>query len=132
LHPRFKAYRSSDLGKAIEALANKSERMVEYRLLTRMGMPAVVALSWDVKPLLESLSEGQRRDAKQYCGAVVGDIMRENGYAMINPRGSAQAGGVFTLGAVWGSHAEAHEHAMQIARAGMKKYRETLRTLARS
>ena len=132
MHPRFESYRTTKLGKEIEALARKPERMTEYRLLSRIGMPAVVALSWDVKPCIENLSEGERRDAKQYCGAVVGEIMRESGYSMINPRGSAQAGGVFTLGAVWGSPAEAHEHAMQIARAGMKKYREAFQTLAKS
>jgi hypothetical protein len=132
VHPRFESYRAKELGKAIEALARKPERMTEYRLLSRIGVPAVVALSWDVKPLIEGLSEGERRDAKQYCGAIVGDIMRENGYAMINRRGSAQVGGVFTLGAVWGSPAEAHEHAMHIARAGMEKYREAFKTLAKS
>lgn len=42
-------------------------------------MPAVIALSWDVAPLLSKLSEGGRRDAKQYCGAIIGNIMREHG-----------------------------------------------------
>jgi hypothetical protein len=132
MHPRFESYRSTKLGKAIELLAHKPERLVEYRLLSRLGMPAVVALSWDVGPLLRGLSERDRRDAKQYCGAIVGDIMRENGYDIINPRGSAQAGGVFTLGAVWGNAGEAHDRAMQIAREGMKKYQQTFRALAKS
>lgn len=132
MHPRFENYRSSKLGKAIETLARRPERLAEYRLLSRLQMPAVVALSWDMEPLLRHLSEAARRDAKQYCGAVVGDIMRENGYEIINSRGSAQAGGVFTLGAVWGSAIEAHERAMRIARKGMKRYHETFKTLAKS
>jgi len=131
MHPRFEAYRSTELGKAIEALARKPEHITEYRLLSRIGMPAVVALSWDVRPLLQSLSEGEYRDAKQYCGAVVGDIMRENGYEIVNPRGSAQVGGVFTLGAVWGSTVDTHEHAMQIARRSFRKYADTYRALAK-
>jgi hypothetical protein len=132
VHPRFESYRNTKLGKAIGVLAQKPERMTEYRLLSRLGMPAVVALSWDVKPLLKGLSEGERRDAKQYCGSVVGDIMREHGYEIINPRGSAQVGGVFTLGAVWAPTADIHERGMQIARAGMKKYHEAFKILAKS
>ena len=58
--------------------------------------------------------------------------MRENGYEIVNPRGSAQAGGVFTLGAVWGTADERHEEAMRIARAEMKKYAETMKALAKS
>ena len=132
MHPRFESYRNTKLGTAIEVLALKPERMIEYRLLSRLGMPAVIALSWDVKPLLKNLSEGERRDAKQFCGSVVGDIMREKGYEIINPRGSAQLGGVFTLGAVWGSTADTHERGMQIARAAMRRYGNTFKALAKS
>jgi hypothetical protein len=129
MHARFEAYRHTELGSAIEALAEKSERMTEYALLSRLEMPAVIALSWDVAPLLVELSEGDRRDAKQYCGAIVGDIMREHGYEIANPRGSAQAGGVFTLGAVWAP--AKHVKAMEVARRGFKKYTETFKTLAK-
>ena len=132
MHPRFESYRSSKLGKAIEALARKPQRLIEYGLLSRLKMPAVIALSWDVEPLLRNLTNENRRDAKQYCGAVVGDVMRENGFEIINPRGSAQAGGVFTLGAVWGPADATHARAMRIAREGMKKYHETLKALAKS
>ena len=66
MHPRFESYRNTELGKAIEALARKPERLTEYRLLSRLEMPGVIALSWDVEPLLRDLSEGDRRDAKQY------------------------------------------------------------------
>ena len=51
---------------------------------------------------------------------------------IINPRGSAQVGGVFTLGAVWAPTADIHERGMQIARAGMKKYHEAFKILAKS
>ena len=129
MHPRFEAYRHTELGRAIEALAQKQERMTEYALLSRLEMPAVIALSWDVAPLLVGLSEGDRRDAKQYCGAIVGDIMREHGYEIANPRGSAQTGGVFTLGAVWAP--AKHVKAMEVARRGFKKYAETFKALAK-
>jgi hypothetical protein len=129
MHARFEAYRNTKLGRAIEALARKPERVTEYALLSRLKMPAVVALSWDVAPLLHGLSDGDRRDAKQYCGAVVGDIMRGNGYEIINPRGSGQAGGVFTLGAVWAPLK--HIEAMKIARRGFEKHREVFNALAK-
>ena len=132
MHPRFESYRKTKLGKAIETSAHKPERLIEYRLLSRLQMPAVVALSWDVGSLLKDLTEADRREAKQFCGAVVGDIMRENGYGIINPRGSAQSGGVFTLGAVWGPVDEDHQRTMQIARRVMEQYKETFEALAKS
>ena len=136
MHPRFEAYRSTRLGKVIAPLAYKPERIVEYALLSRLGMPAVIALSWDVEPLLRDLSEGERRDAKQFCGAIVGDIMREHGYEIASPRGSAQAGGVFTLGAVWrvpGEERNVAKHArgMEIARRSFRKHAETYKALAK-
>ena len=129
MHARFEAYRDTELGRTIEALAQKPERMIEYALLSRLKMPAVIALSWDAAPLLSKLSKDDRRDAKQYCGAIVGDIMRDNGYEIINPRGSAQAGGLFTLGAVWAL--AKHVKAMKVARRSFSKYAETYKALAK-
>src|SRR5438552_1876418 len=132
MHSRFETYRDTTLGKAIEALARRPERLIEYRLLSRLEMPAVNALSWDVKPLLQDLTDSERRAAKQFCGAVVGDIMRENGYGIVNPRGSAQSGGVFTLGAVWAPVDADHQRTMQIALGVMEEYKETFEALAKS
>ena len=130
MHSRFEAYRGTGLGKTIERLAHQPKRIIEYALLSRLGMPAVIALSWDVAPHLRGLSEADRRDAKQFCGAIVGDVMREQGYEMVNPRGSAQAGGVFTYGAVWGP-ASGDERTMQIASEVMDEYRDSLKALAK-
>jgi hypothetical protein len=93
-------------------------------------MPAVIALSWDVGPVLRNLSDSDRRDAKQYCGAIVGEIMREHGYEIVNARGSAQVGGVFTLGAVWALSDDSRT--MKIAKEVMSKYRETFEALAKA
>jgi hypothetical protein len=131
MHHRFEAYRSTSLGKAIERLAHQPERVIEYALLSRLDMPAVIALSWDVAPLLSGLSEADRRDAKQFCGATVGDIMREHGYEIVNPRGSAQAGGVFTYGAVWGPASDDDRRTRQIASEIMDEYKDTVKALAK-
>jgi hypothetical protein len=101
MHARFAAYRTTEQGRAIEAIARQKDRLIEFALLSRLGMPAVIALSWDVAPLLRNLSDADRRDAKQFCGAIVAEIMRQHGYEIANPRGSAKIGGVFTLGVVW-------------------------------
>jgi hypothetical protein len=130
MHARFEAYRSTVRGRAIEAFARQKDRLVEYALLSRLRMPAVIALSWDVTPVLRDLSDSDRREAKQYCGAVVGEIMREHGYEIINARGSAKVGGVFTLGAVWAPLDDSRT--MKIAKEVMSKYRETLEDLAKS
>jgi hypothetical protein len=130
MHARFEAYRTTERGRTIEAFARQKDRLIEYTLLSRLGMPAVIALSWDMAPVLRDLSDSERRDAKQYCGAIVGKIMREHGYEILNPRGSAQAGGVFTLGAVWAPSDDSRT--MKIAKEVMSKYRETFEALAKS
>ena len=130
MHPRFNAYRTTERGRTIEAFARKQDRLIEYALLSQLGMPAVIALSWDVGPVLRNLSDSDRREAKQFCGAIVGEIMREHGYEIVNARGSAQAGGVFTLGAVWAQHDDSQ--AMKIGEEVMSKYRETFEALAKS
>ena len=66
MHSRFQSYRTTELGKVIESSARKAERLVEYRLLSRLQMPAVVALSWDVGPLLRDLTDAEQREAKQF------------------------------------------------------------------
>src|SRR3981189_2108203 len=130
MHARFEAYRTTELGREIEALARQNDRLVEYALLSRLGMPAVIALSWDMAPLLHRLSASDGRDANQYCVAIVGKIMREHGYEIVNARGSAQAGGVFTLGAVWGS--SDNTRTMKIAEKVMSEYRDTFEALAKT
>ena len=130
MHARFQAYRATDLGRSIESMARQKDRWIEFALLSKLGMPAVVALSWDIAPLLGDLAESEKRAAKQYCGAIVGEIMREHGYEIINPRGSAQAGGLFTLGAVWAPRDDART--MKIAKKVISDYRETLEALAES
>jgi hypothetical protein len=130
MHARFEAYRTTERGRAIEALARQKDRLVEYELLSRLKMPAVIALSWDMAPLLRDLSASDCRDAKQYCGAIVGRIMREHGYEIVNARGSAQAGGVFTLGAVWALSDDTRT--TKIAEKVMSDYRETFEVLAKT
>jgi hypothetical protein len=130
MHARFEAYRTTSRGRAIEAIARQKERLIEYRLLSKLRMPAVIALSWDLEPILRDLSDRDRRDAKQYCGAIVSEVMREQGYEIVNARGSAQIGGVFTLGAVWASSDDAHT--AKIAGEVMDRYRETFEPLAKS
>jgi hypothetical protein len=130
VHARFEAYRTTERGRIIEAFARHKDHLVEYALLSRLRMPAVIALSWDIAPLLRDLSDSDRRDAKQYCGAIVGKIMREHGYEIVNPRGSAQAGGVFTLGAVWAP--SDNTRTMRIADEVMDGYRETFEALAKT
>lgn len=132
MNPRFDTYRKTRLGKKIENLATQPYRRLEYGLLSRLGMPAVVALSWELAPLLAGLNEGDKRDAKQFAGAIVGDIMRDDGYEIVNPRGSAQAGGVFTLGAVWALSSDDDSETAKLASEIMDEYAETLTALAKA
>jgi hypothetical protein len=136
MHPRFEAYRKTELGQQIESIARREQHFYGYELLSWQKMPAVIAVARQIAPLLEGLTAAQRDEAKQFCGAAVGEVMREHGYEIVNPRGSARASGVFTLGAVWAhaaTYAAPAEFAktMHIAEELMGEYPDTLTALAK-
>jgi hypothetical protein len=101
MHKRFDGFGRTPLGEDLIAIAHDPARLPVYDYFNRMGMPAVLALVPFVRPLLEGLDESTNRSARQFCGAVVGDLMRDAGSAMVNAKGSARLGGVFSYGAVW-------------------------------
>lgn len=133
MHPRFEAYRTKPRGRIIEGIVRKPENLYGFKLLSKLGMPAVVAVSWEIAPILDDLAPKERDEAKQFCGAMVGEVMREHDYEIINSRGSARAGGVFTLGAVWGEKPkdEALQEGLEIAERAMGTYRNALAELAK-
>ena len=134
MNTSFETYRETPYGRELEAIVRQPEHVYGYELLSRLGIPAVVAISWEVEPIIADLPDEERDRAKQFCGALVGEVMRERGYEIVNPQGSACLGGTFVSGAVWAktdSPDETFERGMKIAERAMKTYRRALTELAK-
>ncbi|MBG7620806.1 hypothetical protein I5R65_15165 [Herbaspirillum sp. AP02] len=98
MHPRFEQFRHTELGKRLEYLLSGQEKYIEYRLCTRLGIPPVAAIVHDLLKLLPEISSNDT--AKQFCGAVVAEIMREHGHTDLGKRGRV-SGGLFQTGTLW-------------------------------
>jgi hypothetical protein len=88
---------SSSLGKQLEVLVSASNRYSEFAALARAGIPSVVAIRHEVAAKFpEVLTD---TTARQFCGAMVVEVMRNHGHEVIQTRGRAD-GVVFTYGAI--------------------------------
>lgn len=98
MHPSHAKLRSTELGQRLEAVIDTPVRYVEYVAFSRQDWPAITAL---VPLLLEEFGQDALNDAyKQFCGAMVGEVMRRYGHGMVNPRRRV-SGKLFVYGAVW-------------------------------
>lgn len=123
-----------------EALAD--ERMLlQYQLLSRIGLPAVQAAVWKIEPAIESLDESARRFAIQSSGALIGDVLTQHGFRIArDARGAKRRGQVRKAKFIrTGTIFEEVEHAntpkdvrvREIMDELMVKYRSTLEALAK-
>jgi uncharacterized damage-inducible protein DinB len=98
VHSRFDEFRSTPLGRQLEALIDNDVRYPEYATLSRVGMPAVAALIHDLQTYFPEIADDQA--ARQFCGAAVAEVMRRHYHDIVRPRGRIP-GGYLTYGAVW-------------------------------
>ena len=98
MHSRFDEFRSTPLGRQLEALIDSDTRYPEYAALSRVGMPAVAALIHDLQTYFPEIADDQA--ARQFCGAAVAEVMRRHYHDIVRPRGRIP-GGYLTYGAVW-------------------------------
>lgn len=98
MHSRFDQFRATPLGRQLEALLDSPQRYVEYAALSRAGVPAVAAVIHDLESRFPEV-DGDA-GARQFCGAMVADVMRRHHHEILRPRGRVP-GGYFTYGAVW-------------------------------
>lgn len=98
MHSRFDEFRSTPLGRQLEALIDNDVRYPEYAALSRVGMPAVAALIHDLQTYFPEIADDQA--ARQFCGAAVAEVMRRHYHDIVRPRGRIP-GGYLTYGAVW-------------------------------
>lgn len=98
MHSRFNELRKTHLGQELESLLSSSKKYVEYAALSRAGLPAIAAAVHELEDMFPIVKSDQA--ARQFCGAVVGEVMRDAGHEILRPRGRV-AGNLFTYGTVW-------------------------------
>lgn len=98
MHSRFDQFRATPLGRQLEALLDGPGRYVEYAALSRAGVPAVAAVIHDLETRFPEVDTDAA--ARQFCGAMVAEVMRRHHHDILRPRGRVP-GGYFTYGAVW-------------------------------
>lgn len=102
MHSRYDRFRKSKLGTDLEKLIDTPERYIEYRVLSRLGIPAVAALVDDLKEKFPEVEFDTF--ACQFCGSMVGEVMRRHRHTLVRDRVSVP-GKFFTRGAVWSANA---------------------------
>src|SRR5580658_3429893 len=98
MHSRFDQFRKTELGGQLEALIDSGDRYIEFAALSRAGVAAIAAIVDDVKEKFPELATDIT--ARQFCGAMVAEVMRRNQHQVVRPRGRV-SGGIFAYGAVF-------------------------------
>lgn len=98
MHNRFDQFRLTPLGQQLEQLIDTPQRYIEYAALSRAGIPAITAIVQVLEQKFPEVASDQ--GARQFCGAMVADVMRRQCHSLLRPRGRVP-GGYFSYGAVW-------------------------------
>lgn len=146
MNPTYTEFEKSDVGQRLAKIAGDPQHLYGYRLMSRLGIPAVQAIAWEVRPILQAIDDQRARDfAKQFLGAVVGEQMRKAGFEIAKDkkgrerRGVVPGGGVFSRGAIWcpvggwpdESEDENLKRGLEVAEKAIGKYRNALAELAK-
>ncbi|MBN3857473.1 DinB family protein [Paraburkholderia sp. Ac-20340] len=98
MHSRFDRFRTTALASQLEALIDAPQRYVEYAVLSRVGVAAVSAVTDEIA--LKFPEVEQDATARQFCGAMVAEVMRRHGHEVVQARGRV-SGAIFSYGAVF-------------------------------
>ncbi|KWO51914.1 DinB family protein [Burkholderia territorii] len=98
MHSRFDRFRATPLGAQLEALIAQPERYLEFAALSRVGVAAIGAVQHEIAHKFPEI-EGDTT-ARQFCGAMVADVMRRHGHDVVQARGRI-GGTLFSYGAVF-------------------------------
>lgn len=98
MHSRFDRFRATPSGRQLEALIDSPERYIEFAALSRVGVAAIAAIADDIAERFPEIEADTT--ARQFCGAMVADVMRRHGHELVQARGRI-GGSFFTYGAVF-------------------------------
>ncbi|ACB67495.1 conserved hypothetical protein [Burkholderia ambifaria MC40-6] len=112
MHSRFDRFRATPLGAQLEALIAQPERYVEFAALSRVGVAAIGAIQHEIARKFPEIEADTT--ARQFCGAMVADVMRRHGHDVVQPRGRL-GGALFSYGAVFSAYPRARPFADVVA-----------------
>jgi hypothetical protein len=98
MHSRFDRFRMTPLGQQLEALIDSPHRYIEFAALSRVGIAAIAAIADEVARKFPEIAEDTT--ARQFCGAMVAEVMRDHSHEVIQSRGRV-AGALFSYGTVF-------------------------------
>jgi hypothetical protein len=98
MHSRFDRFRATPLGAQLEALITQPERYLEFAALSRVGVAAIGAIQHEIARKFPEVEADTT--ARQFCGAMVADVMRRHGHDVVQARGRI-GGALFSYGAVF-------------------------------
>ncbi|QGZ63555.1 DinB family protein [Paraburkholderia acidisoli] len=98
MHSRFDRFKATPLATQLEALIEAPGRYAEYAVLSRVGVAAIAAVAEEIALRFPEIE--QDTTARQYCGALVADVMRRHGHEVAQARGRV-SGALFSYGAVF-------------------------------
>ncbi|MGS0894637.1 DinB family protein [Burkholderia stagnalis] len=101
MHSRFDRFRATPLGAQLEALIAQPERYIEFAALSRVGVAAIGAIQDEIARKFPEIEADTT--ARQFCGAMVADVMRRRGHDVVQARGRV-GGALFSYGAVFGAY----------------------------
>ncbi|AJY40656.1 DinB family protein [Burkholderia humptydooensis] len=99
MHSRFDRFRTTPLGQQLAALIEQPERYIEFAALSRVGIAAIAAVADEIARKFPEIEHDTT--ARQFCGAMVADVMRRHGHEVVQARGRV-GGALFSYGAVFG------------------------------
>lgn len=128
-------------GAKIEAVVRRPELISQYVLLSRLGIPAIQAVVWDIEPVIANYDEKTRNFAIQSTGALIGEILSFRGFQIARDengekrRGRVRKARFVKTGTVWEEPANNDDPKRAKIRAIMDQllveYRDTLTALAK-
>ena len=141
MNPSHAAFFERPEAQPLKEALTRPEVVPQYELLSRLEMPAVQAVVWDIEPLIEQFDVATRNHAIQSSGALIGDLLIARGFRIARDRrGEKKRGRVrkarfVKSGTIWELPPEAgSEHREKVAAIMddiMVRYRSTLTELAK-
>lgn len=125
----------------LKEILTHPEKLPQYELLSRLEIPAVQAVVWEIEPILAKLDPSVRNHAIQSSGALIGDLLTARGFRIArDTRGEKRRGRVrkaqfVKSGTIWELPAQPGDDHREKVAAIMEKimvrYHATLTELAK-
>lgn len=141
MKPNHASFFDRPEGRRFREIIEKPEMIPQYELLSRIELPPVQAVVWELDPLLDALDATSRNFAAQSTGALIGQRLAERGFRVARDskgrprRGRIRKSRFIRTGTIF-EEAPRERHAKpedvrRILDDLMVKYRSTLEALSK-